>query len=344
MKKRKDGRWERIKTINGKRVSFYSSEPTEKKAIKDIENQMLNYKEKQENGLTFKQVVDLWQQSPQYLKLSPTTQKRYDILLKHIKKFNNRYIKTITAEEIQDFLTELSNQDYATKTIKHQFSIFKIIFKFAKLKRYIKEDETQYVIMPEGQKAVKRRALTENEVKIIEKHADTEYGFFPYFLLNTGLRRGEALALQYGDIDRKNKIIHITKSAYYEGNQTKIKPPKTDAGTRDVIIPVRLLKKLPKGKKDDFLFHYPDEPSKLMTQRIYERKWKDFLTATGLNITAHMLRHTYATILFEADINVKDAQSLMGHADITTTNNIYTHIRENRITETAKKLNDFLDK
>lgn len=344
MKKRKDGRWLKFKTINGKRVPFYSTESTERKALKDIENQMLVYKEKEEKGLTFKDVADLWQESPQYLKLSPTTQTRYDILLSHAEQFNNRYIKTITSEEIQDFLTELANQNYATKTIKHQFSIFKIIFKYAKMKRYIKDDETQYVIMPEGQKAVKRRALTEDEVKIIEKHADTEYGFLPYFLLNTGLRRGEALALQYGDIDRKNKVIHITKSAYYDGNQTKIKPPKTDAGTRDVIIPTRLLKKLPKGKSQHYLFPYPDEPTKLMTQRIYERIWRNFLKETGLNITAHMLRHTYATILFEADINVKDAQSLMGHADITTTNNIYTHIRENRITQTAQKLNAFFEK
>lgn len=344
MKQRNDGRWQKAVTINGKRIFFYSSESTERKANKDIENQMLNYTEKQEKGLTFKQVADLWQKSPQYIKLSPTTQTRYDILLNHAEKFHNLYIKMITAEDIQDFLTDLANQNYATKTIKHQFSIFKIIFKYAKMKRYVKDDETQYVIMPEGKKAVKRRALTEDEVKIIEKHADTEYGFFPYFLLNTGLRRGEALALQYGDIDRKNKIIHITKSAYYEGNQTKIKPPKTDAGVRDVIIPDRLLKKLPRGKKHCFLFPYPGEPTKLMTQRIYERKWKDFLIATDLKITAHMLRHTYATILFEADINVKDAQSLMGHADITTTNNIYTHIRENRINETAKKLNVFLQK
>lgn len=81
-----------------------------------------------------------------------------------------------------------------------------------------------------------------------------------------------------------------------------------------------------------------------MTQTIYDAKWNRFLSATGLDITAHMLRHTYATILFEANINVKDAQSLMGHADISTTNNIYTHIRENRMSQTAEKLNAFLNK
>lgn len=344
MKQRKDGRWLKVKNINGKQVYFYSTEPTEKKALKDIEKQMLNYKEKEEKGLTFKEVIDLWQQSPQYLKLSPTTQSRYDILIKHANVFKDQYINNITAEDIQDFLTNLSEQQYATKTIKHQLSIFKIIFKFAKLKRLLKEDITQYLILPEGQKAIKRRALTADEVKTIEEHSDTEYGFFPFFLLNTGLRRGEALALQFKDIDKVNGVVHITKSAYYDGNQTKIKPPKTDAGIRDVILPRRLIEKLPKGKDDDFLFPYPGIPSKLMTQRIYERKWRNFLKATGLDITAHMLRHTYATILFEAEINVKDAQNLMGHADITTTNNIYTHIREQRITETAKKLNTFFER
>ena len=54
---------------------------------------------------------------------------------------------------------------YATKTIKHQLSIFKILFKYARMKRFISSDETQYVLLPEGQKAVKRRALTKEEVK-----------------------------------------------------------------------------------------------------------------------------------------------------------------------------------
>ena len=54
-----------------------------------------------------------------------------------------------------------------------------------------------------------------------------------------------------------------------------------------------------------------------------------------------MFRHTYATILFEANIGVKDAQALMGHSDIHTTHTIYTHIRNRRKEDTADKLNAF---
>ena len=62
-----------------------------------------------------------------------------------------------------------------------------------------------------------------------------------------------------------------------------------------------------------------------MTQRIYERKWRNFLKATGLDITAHMLRHTYATILYDAEVDVLTAQKLLGHADVSTTMNVYAH-------------------
>ena len=56
MKQRKDGRWQKVFTVNGKRICFYSSESTEKKAIRDIERQLLNYREKEEKGKTFEEV------------------------------------------------------------------------------------------------------------------------------------------------------------------------------------------------------------------------------------------------------------------------------------------------
>lgn len=61
MKRRADGRYVKVKTIDGKRVSFYSSEPTEKKALRDIEAQMLAYTDKIDYGKTFHEVADEWE-------------------------------------------------------------------------------------------------------------------------------------------------------------------------------------------------------------------------------------------------------------------------------------------
>ena len=81
----------------------------------------------------------------------------------------------------------------------------------------------------------------------------------------------------------------------------------------------------------------------LIKNSLFTRKWEKYKEESGLDITAHQLRHTFATILFEANINVKDAQTLMGHSDISVTQNIYTHIREKRLQETAKALNKHIE-
>ena len=69
------------------------------------------------------------------------------------------------------------------------------------------------------------------EIAIIKENADTPDGLFFYFLLYTGLRRGEALALQWKDIDEEAGIIHVWRSLYYAGkNNGNFKEPKTEAG------------------------------------------------------------------------------------------------------------------
>ncbi|MFY9114086.1 MAG: tyrosine-type recombinase/integrase [Dethiobacteria bacterium] len=64
----------------------------------------------------------------------------------------------------------------------------------------------------------------------------------------------------------------------------------------------------------------------------------------GVTATAHQLRHGFATLLYEAGIDEREAMELMGHADITLTHKIYTHIRKSRKEETAARLNETANK
>ncbi len=72
--------------------------------------------------------------------------------------------------------------------------------------------------------------------------------------------------------------------------------------------------------------------------------WIRWQKKTGLSLTAHQLRHGYATILFEGDIQPKDMQSYLGHAQLSTTMDIYTHIRNAHKAATDKKVADALNK
>jgi site-specific recombinase XerD len=84
-----------------------------------------------------------------------------------------------------------------------------------------------------------------------------------------------------------------------------------------------------------------DDGKEPLTKRAYDKRWSKYCTDYGIHFTAHQLRHAYATMLHEAGIDLKDAQTLMGHSDINLTKQIYTHIRNERMEETAKKINDF---
>ena len=58
--------------------------------------------------------------------------------------------------------------------------------------------------------------------------------------------------------------------------------------------------------------------------------WNRYKAASGVTCSPHQLRHCFATMLFEADVPESDAQELLGHAQISTTKDIYTHIRDSR--------------
>ena len=337
MKKRKDGRWSKTKTINGERVFFYSSAPTEKKAIADIENQMIEYKGKLERGKLFSDVADEWEEM-HYQKIQYQTSSRYKSLVARIVEyFNGWYINTITNEDILLFYESLSMQDFSTKSIKDHASIVRMIMRYAYIKRYIKSNPSDYVIPPKGKPKKERQPLSKDDITAVQNNIFNDFGKIAYFLLYTGLRKGEALALTYDDIDLKNNLIRVNKSVEYISNKPRIKEPKTESGTRCVPLP-DALKFLFQGKhkKDEIVFN---QKGNLMRKSYFREHWVRYCKEIGIDASPHQFRHTYATLLHEWNISVKDAQHILGHSDVSTTQNIYTHISQARIEQTTKDIN-----
>ncbi len=341
MKRRKDGRWQKSVTISGQRLYFYSNESTARQAELDIMRQMLEYTQKEERGKLFSEVSEEWEEHHTPT-ISPTTAKRYSIFVKQLNVyFGDMYIKEISPKLVNMYLHKLELEQYSGKTIKDALSVLRLISKYANIQNYMSQDFTAYVSPPKGKPSEKREALTDAEIATVKNSIDKPFGFFAYFLLYTGCRKGEALALTWEDIDIENKVIHINKSLYFEGVKPKLKEPKTTAGKRDIILLTPLAEKLTiPTKKNEPIFK--GMHGGYMNQSEYQRAWEQYTTIANLTITAHQIRHTFATLLFEADINVKDAQTLMGHSDIVTTQNIYTHIRQSRLQNTADKLNSYL--
>lgn len=337
--RRKDGLYEKIMNIDGKRVAFRAR--TEEGVFEKIRT----YEEKRATGPLFPEVAEAWYDE-HWETLSPTTQRGYKSAYKEIKDFfKDEYIQKITHKKINQYIKQLP-KSYARKTCLTRLMILNMICKYAVTEDIISDNPCQYITIPKGHKQTKRRAPTSEEIMTIKMnvgfvHRDFPIGLMAVFLLFTGCRKGEALALQYKDIDRKNARIKIYKSVYYVSNNPALKEPKTEAGKREIIIPSFLFNILPKGKTNEYLFS-PDS-NKPAKQHHFEKAWAAYQKETGLTLTAHQLRHGYATLLHEADIDVKDAQELLGHADASTTQNIYTEVSSIRKTAVQKRINEYLN-
>ena len=342
MTQRKDGRWQKVITINGKKKTFYSTEPTEKRAERDIQQQLLSYSEKESKGPTFAEVADMWARE-HFETLESNSLKTYRPCTRAaVEVLGSKRIKDISASDIRLALNRFAAQGLAQKTVKDRLLIINLICKYAIGHGYTDTNPCQFIDVPKGLTKTKRKAPPTVDRNTILRTIDTADGFFACFLMLTGCRRGEALALTYADIDFDGKIVLINKTVEWLGNVPRIKDhPKTESGTRVIPLHDELLKRLDRNAVPGELV-FPNYKGELFSNSNVTRLWERYRKNTGISVTPHQLRHQYATYLYEAGIDVKAAQYLMGHANIQTTMDIYTHLSDDKAKDSAQKIEEYL--
>lgn len=321
------GLWRHSITINGKRKVF--SAKTKRDLMLKIamfQDQQLNHSPK------FRTIADLWQESA-WDKISYGTQRCYTAPLADIlKQYGDREVLTITPQEIQHWLNSL---DLAFKSISTRKSVISQIYDFAyvELGMDIKNPCDRLKIDPKKRKG-KRRPLTPEEIEAVKSTKKDEFILAP-LILYTGCRCGEALALTYGDIDRKRRVIHINKSIDHVGNKPEISTTKTEAGNRDVPLLSELEALLPKKMPNTDFIIGGQSP---ITKSALNKRWMRWKKEHNVEIDRHQIRHTYASILYQAGVDPKSAQRILGHANFQTTMDIYTHLSDQHIRDALEKL------
>lgn len=361
--RRKDGRYQGSYTDDTGRHYVYDRDPER------LWHKLNDPKE--ETPILFKDIAKAWYNSS-VSSMEDGTWAGYAAHYKRaMERLGDRVAAEITAYDIQAQLSVLKAQGYAASTINKQKIIYRLIFRNAiidpELGKTITYNPADHVKMPTGlQRAKKREAPKDEIVKAIQEKANSVYfGKFALFLICTGFRRGEALSIKWKDIDRENGVIRCSSSVSYRYGACE-KVPKTESGFREVPILTPLFPALepPNGvRPTDYVFP-GDDASKPMPKKTYDRRWMHYCKEMGFvedepetrisrqgktyivhhykpTITAHVLRHGYATILFEAGVDVYTAQRLLGHSDIETTMAVYTHLRERKKNESIDKLKNY---
>ena len=328
LKKRADGRYRRRKTINGKVIDFYG------KTTQEIDRKIAEYERKAKAPPTFKQCAEAWKDE-RWEELSPTTRRGYNAAYdRAVKYFGEMCMDEITTPDVKHYLKTYINRKYALKTVQAQKTIISTIYEHAIGEGTAKDNPARGFQIERNLPREKRTPPSDEDIMKIMT-GDYEW-LLPRLLIFTGLRRGEALALEGEDFDLDAKKIYINKVIVYESNKPVVlRRTKTAAGVRKVDLLDALIPYLP----DNLSGRLFD-----ISQSALRKKWDKWAQELGVACTMHQLRHAYASILLDADVPAKDAQIVMGHSDVKVTENTYQHILQSREKKTAAKLNDYISK
>ena len=185
-------------------------------------------------------------------------------------------------------------------------------------------------------------------------------------LYYTGVRRGEALGLKWGDFDFNEDQVHIQRDIDFAGPTAQEGALKTAASDRYIPIPPELKELLLQKKRLAGEYVFQTETGKPLSQATFKRLWcrlmlaadcvewreqkpntsrpDDILKCIKPLITPHYFRHNYVTMLYEAGVDPLIAMKIVGHTDYQTTANIYTHVRDEMLKKSTVNMGDVFRK
>lgn len=243
------------------------------------------------------------------------------------------------------------------------YNIACMVFRYAFNHNYISVNPADKITMPT--KKVEYSSTHEREkifysleelkhvLEVIKQQNNSRWYTFFRLLAFTGLRKGEALALTWKDINFKDKTLEVNKTlAHGHKNKLIIQEPKTESSNRVITLDDTTLAVLSNWRMEQRSLllrfgHNANKPTQLIFSK-YERNTfmdlsapRNFFYQLCENnnlefIHIHGFRHTHCSLLFESGVPMKDVKERLGHSDIQTTMNIYTHVTKDSKNKSAE--------
>lgn len=248
-------------------------------------------------------------------------------------------LKKLRITDLQLIINTMIDLGLAKSTIKHTLTIMVQASRRAAALGYCKPMDYKMLELPAGnEKKVSALSLPDQRL-IIQKADFSFYGDFFLFLLFSGLRVGELIALRWSDVSMKNKIISISRTDY-RGQEQAV---KTKSSQKVIPISAELKFLLERNLcvGNDYVFR--NTMGRKVNYRTLLQSWHRFCDSIGIEECGlHVLRHTYATNALRAGVNVKVLSELLGHKSITVTLNIYTDVCTDDKAAAARMMSEFM--
>ena len=331
-----------------------------------IKLQVASGEYRKEPAETFKEVYELW-----LLQYENTVEQ--STFVKTVSLFNNHILPSIGEYKIEKITVDICQKavnDWAKKlkNISKVKAYASRVFNFAVKREFIQKNPFDLVELPRkrnkqlsdetDEKNFYTREQLIEFLSCLEKETNVKAYVLFRLLAFSGMRKGEALALTWRDINFKTNEIRINKAlSRGKDNKLYIKSTKTneartikmDEKTMNIL---RMWKK--KQKEDNFKLGFnTSKPSQL----VFSNEKNEFIQPTKTRewilyvqekynlkkVTTHGLRHTHCSLLFEAGATLKEVQDRLGHSDIKTTMNIYTHVTKKAQEQAIQKFSNYVN-
>ena len=316
-------------------------------------------------SITLAKYIEHWVADVGPKKLADSTYQRdLQDIRRILPTLGNYKLTDLRKEVIRDFYEEMRHTprldgrgNLSEKSVEGLHNTLCGILSAAVDEGYLTHNPAWRCYKPKGQKKERPVADEETVKKLITAFEGQSMKYETYFklVLATGLRRGEACGLKWSDINWRKRTIHVQRGVVKLSHQESItKDPKTTSGDRMVYLSKEMCQLLKAWRKecewdrqqtanetvneDDYLFRQPN--GKPMNPCTFTYRFKLILKANNLplNLNVHSLRHTNASLLIAQGVDVRTVASLLGHAQASTTLDIYAHAFDKNKRKAQEKL------
>lgn len=313
---------------------------------------------KKQNKATFKEVYELWYESAYKNTVKESTRaKAVELFDNHIlPAFGSYRMDKITIKYCQTVVNGWCSKLKNFRSVKGHASR---VFDYAVTLEMIRSNNMKKIIMPKRKEEVddekENNFFSKEELKqfMDASKATLSPMWFTFFrvLAFSGFRKSEALALTWHDVDFKESTISITKAvARGDKGRILIQTPKNKSSVRTIsmdAVTMNILKDWRKEQAVTMLKYGHNTINKkqlvfstfkntLIDPNATVRHIDKVITEHNFNrITTHGLRHTHCSLLFESGAPIEVVKERLGHSDIATTMNIYTHVTKASVEKTA---------
>ncbi|MDR2519939.1 MAG: site-specific integrase [Eubacteriaceae bacterium] len=365
---RKDGRYyAKAKGLDGVWRNISSKDPKElAKKLRAAEARAAEGIERAADN-SFGAWAEKWLEARRY-RTSPGQMKAYAQAIKRLSPIASIDAASVRPMDVARLISDLAERNPATGRPTSKRTLRRIIETAEQIFDWLIENRvclsnparSPSVIVPPAAPKSKREPLP-RELAAILPSVPHRLQACVILMLYCGLRRGEACALKWADVDLKAGVVHVRRAVDWEAGPGKSKLPK-NGEARDVLMPPQAIKALRPLARKPGDWAAPAASGGPMTHSAWRRAWESYIRSVNaaiqgkdsaksgrgraiqidISFGAHQLRHTAASLMYMAGMDAKAVAAQLGHKSLDVTLNIYTGVDEEHIRGEMEKYGAFL--